>query len=116
MGSGLAGLNHPWGFWGTGSVPGYVDLPPLQLMMCGGCELWLVGFTREAVGSGLLSRKPLTERGAASMGSGGSVGNPENRRRGWGRWDLSTAGWKERALCPCTWLVLTWGLACQRAP
>ena len=99
MGSGLAGLNHPWGLWGTGSVPGCLDLPPLQLMVCGGCGLWLVGFTREAVGSGLLSRKLLTEGGAAPVGSGGSVGIPETRRRGWGGWELRTAGWSERAVC-----------------
>ena len=99
MGSGLAGLNHPWGLWGTGSVPGCLDLPPLQLMVCGGCGLWLVGFTREAVGSGLLSRKLLTEGGAAPVGSGGSVGNPENRRCGWGGWELRTAGWSEQAVC-----------------
>ena len=52
----------------------------------------MVGFTREAVGSGLLSRKPLTEGGTAPVGSGVSVGNPENGRWGWGRWELRTAG------------------------
>ena len=67
MGSGLAGLNHPWALWGTGSVPGCLDLPPPQLMVWGGCGLCLVGFTREAVGSGLLSRKPLTEGGTAPV-------------------------------------------------
>ena len=34
------------------------------------------------------------------MGSGVSVGNAEDRRRGWCRWELRTTGWSERTLCP----------------
>ena len=97
----MAGLNHPWELWDTGSVPDCLDWPLPQMMVWGvGYGLWLVGFAREAVGSSLLSRKPLTEGGAAPMGSGVSVGNAEDRRWGWCRWELRTAGWSEQTLCP----------------